>query len=150
MIVAGPGVEKNAEATDAFATLMDLAPTFYETAGIEYPARFENKDVYPLKGKSLWPLLAGHADAVHDEGYTFAMEHRGQVLIRKGNWKLVNSTLPLREENFELYDLSTDMAEQRDLKSVAPDKFREMLNEWEKLKEETRLEIPTPEAGHER
>jgi arylsulfatase len=75
------------------------------------------------------------------------MEHRGQVLIRKGNWKLVNSTLPLREENFELYDLSTDMAEQRDLKSVAPEKFREMLNEWEKLQQETRLKIPTPEAA---
>jgi arylsulfatase A-like enzyme len=148
MIVAGPGIEKNAHAIAAFTTIMDLAPTFYETAGIEYPARFNDEHVYPLKGESLWPLLSGRADAIHSDEYVFAMEHRGQVLIRKGNWKLVNATLPLKQENFELYDLSTDMAEQRDLKSVAPEKFQEMLDEWETLKEETRLQIPTPEAAH--
>ncbi len=148
MIVAGPGIEADGQAVHAFTTVMDLAPTFYESAGIAYPERFNNKDVFPLKGQSLWPLLAGQSDAVHAADYVFALEHRGQVLIRKGNWKLVNSTLPLNPDTFELYDLSVDLAEQQDLKSAAPEKFTEMIGEWEKLKQETRLQIPTPEAAH--
>jgi arylsulfatase len=148
MIVAGPGIEPGERVVHAFTTLMDLAPTFYETAGIAYPVRFQHKDVYPLKGRSLWPLLAGKSDAIHADDYVFALEHRGHVLIRQGNWKLVNTTLPLNPDNFELHDLSVDLAEQRDLKTAEPEKFREMLGEWEALKRETRLQIPTPEAAH--
>lgn len=146
MIIAGPGIEADVAFVHALTTIMDLAPTFLGTAGIDYPSRFNNRDVYPLKGKSLWPLLSGSAAAIHDDAFVFAMEHRGQVLIRKGNWKLVNTALPLDPENFELHDLAADPAEQRDLKAVAPEKFREMMDEWEKLKDETRLQIPTPEA----
>jgi arylsulfatase A-like enzyme len=148
MIVAGPGIVMDKEVIHAFVTIMDLAPTFYEIAGIRYPSRFRNKDVYPLKGRSLWPILSGQTDSVHPEEYVFALEHRGHVLIRQGDWKLVNSTLPLDPDNFELYNLSVDLAEQRNLKATEPQKFREMLGEWEALKRETRLQIPTPEALH--
>lgn len=148
MIVAGPGIATDKQVVHAFTTIMDLAPTFYEIAGIAYPARFRNKEVYPLKGRSLWPILSGRSDAVHPEEYVFALEHRGHVLIRQGNWKLVNTTLPLNPENFELYDLSADLAEQRNLKAAEPEKFRKMLDEWEVLKKETRLQIPAPEAVH--
>ena len=148
MIVAGPGIATEKQVVHAFASIMDLAPTFYEIAGISYPARFRNKDVYPLKGRSLWPILSGGTDSVHPEEYVFALEHRGHVLIRKGDWKLVNTTLPLNPDNFELYDLTVDLAEQRDLRAAEPEKFREMLGEWEVLKRETRLQIPTPEALH--
>jgi arylsulfatase len=69
------------------------------------------------------------------------------VLVRKGDWKLVNTTVPLHPDNFELYDLSRDLAEQQDLKRSEPGKFQEMLGEWEALKKETHLQIPTPEEG---
>lgn len=148
MIVAGPGIATDNQVVHAFATIMDLAPTFYEIAGIAYPAQFQNKDVYPLKGRSLWPIFSGRTDTVHSKEYVFALEHRGHVLIRQGNWKLVNATLPLNPDNFELYDLSVDLAEQRDQKASEPEIFREMLRHWEALKQETRLQIPTPEAVH--
>jgi arylsulfatase len=147
MIVSGPGLVKDGEVVHAFATIMDLAPTFFEVAGVAYPQGFGGKDVYPLKGRSLWPLLTTTVEDVHAPDYVFALEHRGHVLIRKGDWKLVNTTVPLHPDNFELYDLSRDMAEQHDLKLTQPDKFQEMLGEWDALKKETRLQIPTPEAG---
>ena len=147
MIVSGPGIAKAGEVAHAFATVMDLAPTFFEVAGVVYPESFGGKDVYPLKGRSLWPLLTTTVEDVHTSDYVFALEHRGHVLIRKGDWKLVNTTVPLHPDNFELYDLSRDLAEQQDLKRSEPDKFQEMLGEWEALKKETRLQIPTPEAG---
>jgi arylsulfatase len=147
MIVTGPGIVKDGEVVHAFTTLMDLAPTFLEVAGATYPATFEGHDVYPLKGRSLWPLLTTSVDRVHPPDYVFALEHRGHVLIRKGDWKLVNTTLPLHPDNFELYDLSRDLAEQENLRFSEPDKFQEMLGEWEALKKETRLQIPAPEAG---
>jgi arylsulfatase len=103
--------------------------------------------VYPLKGRSLWTLLTTSVDYVHTPDYVFALEHRGHVLIRKGDWKLVNATIPLHPDNFELYDLSRDLAEQQNLKFSEPEKFQEMLGEWETFKRESRLQIPTPEPG---
>jgi len=37
MIISGPGVRKKGEVVHAFTTLMDLDPTFYEYAGVNYP-----------------------------------------------------------------------------------------------------------------
>jgi len=147
MIVSGPGIGKNGEVVHAFTTLMDLAPTFYEVAGIPYPRRFEGRDVYPLKGRSLWSLLTTSADNVHPADYVFALEHRGHVLIRQGDWKLVNTVIPFHPDNFELYDLSRDLAEQQNLELSEPEKFQEMLGHWEAFKRDSRVQIPTPEPG---
>lgn len=147
MIISGPGIGKNGQVVHAFTTLMDLAPTFYEVAGIPYPLRFKDRDVYPLKGRSLWTLLTTPADYVHTPDYVFALEHRGHVLIRQGDWKLVNTTIPFHPDNFELYDLSRDLAEQQNLKFSDPEKFQEMLEQWETFKRDSRVQIPTPEPG---
>jgi arylsulfatase len=92
-------------------------------------------------------LLTTPADNVHTPDYVFALEHRGHVLIRQGDWKLVNTIVPFHPDNFELYDLSRDLAEQQNLKFSEPEKFQEMLRHWESFRRESRVQIPTPEAG---
>lgn len=147
LIVAGPGVKQSGVVSHAFSTLMDLAPTLYELAGIEYPDIFNGNDVYPLRGASLMPVLVGESEEVHDENYVFALEHRGYMYVRKGDWKLVNTTLPFDESNFELHDLSQDLAEQVNLRDKYPNKYKELLEEWEKYRQEVEVQIPTPERG---
>jgi arylsulfatase len=147
LVISGPGIEKNGSVVHAFATVMDLAPTFYEMAGTAYPDSFGGREVYPLWGRSLKSLLSGEQEIVHPTDYVFALEHRGFIQIRKGNWKLVNVERPFNESNFELYDLSVDRAEQRDVKEVYPEIYQELLGEWHAYRDEMKVRIPTPEPG---
>jgi arylsulfatase len=55
--------------------------------------------------------------------------------------------MPFHPDNFELYDLSRDLAEQRNLRLSEPEKFQEMLGAWEAFKRDSRLQIPAPEPG---
>lgn len=145
MIITGPGVKAMGELSHTFTTLMDLAPTFYEAAGISYPEKYKGREVYPLRGKSLKPLLTDSNEQLHSDDYVFALEHRGFVLVRKGKWKLVNIDRPVDEANFTLYDLSVDRAEQEDLREEYPEIYDDLLQEWNRYREEVRVVFPTPE-----
>lgn len=109
MIISGPGVKRKGELHHNFLTLQDLAPTFYEMAGVTYPERYNGNPVYPLRGSSLLPFISGKSDKIHDENYVFAMEHINNAMVRKGAWKLVNSVRPLDTANFELFHIAKDM-----------------------------------------
>lgn len=139
MIMSGPAVKRENEIHHGFTTLLDLAPTFYELAGISYPESYDGNPVYPLKGNSLVSFISGETDQIHDEDYVFAVEHVGHAMLRKGNWKITNVIRPLDPGNFELYNLHEDMGEQHDLRDREPEKYAELLAEWDKYAKEIRL-----------
>jgi arylsulfatase len=147
MFISGPMVPQRGKISDAFTNLMDIAPTIYQWANIFYPDQFNYKPVSPLLGTSLLPILTGSKKEIHDDNYVFGIEHGGYAMIRKGNWKIVNMERPFKIENFKLYNLADDLAEQHDRKDDAPDKYREMLQEWEKFSKEKKVRIPTPKQG---
>ena len=149
LIIAGPGVAKSDIINHSFLTLLDLAPTFYELARTTYPEKWNGKAVKPLRGASLLPILGGEKKKIHDENYVFGLEHAGDAMIRKGDWKIVNVKSPFELKNFELYNLSEDLAEQKDLKEVYPEKYQEMLQEWEKFAEEVGVILPSPKSGED-
>jgi arylsulfatase len=149
MIICGPYVSKRNEIYHGFTSVQDLAPTFYEVAGIAYPEIFEEREVYPLKGTSLLPYVSGKSSEIHSDEYVFAMEHYGHAMLRKGNWKITNFTRPFELENFMLYDLSTDIGEQTDLREAEPDKYKAMLREWADFSHEIQLQIPPPTPSEE-
>jgi arylsulfatase len=68
-------------------------------------------------------------------------------MIRKGNYKIVNIERPFVKENFKLYNVSMDLAEQNELQESEPQKYLEMLEEWEKFAEENKVRIPTPSGN---
>ena len=144
MIIAGPFIKRKNEIHDAFLTLMDLAPTFYDVAQTKYPEKFNGHDIYPLKGKSLIPFVSGKSDQIHTSDYVFGLEHDNNAMIRKGDWKITNITRPFNEENFELYNLSQDLAELHDLKNSEPKKYNELIEEWRKFSNALRVQIPPP------
>ncbi|MFC3879750.1 arylsulfatase [Algoriphagus namhaensis] len=146
MIISGPGVANQGSINDSFFTLLDLAPTFYEVSETTYPNDWNGKEVKPLLGASLLPVLTGEAQFIHSEDYVFGMEHGGDAMLRKGKWKILNVDYPFQIENFALYDLSTDLAEQVDLKDQNPEKYQEMLAEWEKWSQNVGVILPTPRS----
>jgi len=147
MIIAGRGVEAKGSINPAFLTVMDLAPTFYELAGVSYPENWQGKARKPLAGNSLSPILTGKQEHVHDSSYVFGLEHRGNAMIRKGKWKLLKINVPQESENFQLFDLEKDPIEQVDLKEVFPEKYQEMMEEWKKFSKEVNVKTPTPTQG---
>lgn len=146
MIISGPGVQNKGDINDSFLTLMDFVPTFYELARVDYPDQWKGKTVKPLLGESLIPLLSGKSSLVHDSSYIFGLEHRSLAMIRKGDWKIVNLERPFLLENFQLVNLKTDLAEQIDLRETYPEKYQEMLAEWESFSKEVGVVIPTPKS----
>ena len=144
LIVSHPDIQGQNTIHHGFVSLLDLAPTFYQAGGIEYPDTFRGEEVYPLRGASMLPLLTGRTDQVHDDEYVFAVEHAGNAMVRKGDWKIVNHQKPFAPEHFELYYLPDDPGEQTDLRHQEPEKYRELLREWDAYVEETGVQIPPP------
>lgn len=147
MFISGPKVPINGGISNAFATLMDIAPTIYEWANIYYPNQYNNKPVSPLLGTSLLPLIKGSTKEIHDDNYVFGIEHGGYAMVRKGNWKIVNIERPFKTDHFKLYYLPDDLAEQHDMKEIVPEKYKEMIYEWEKFSIKVKVRTPTPRQG---
>ncbi|WP_316816608.1 arylsulfatase [Pedobacter nyackensis] len=91
--------------------IIDLAPTFYELAGVKYPVKYNNVLSNPLAGKSLVPVLFGQQKEVQ-RGKPLFWERAGNRAVREGKWKLV-SHWP--SYNWELYDLEADRGETTNL-----------------------------------
>lgn len=144
MIICGPNVNRKNEIHHGFTSLLDLAPTFYEMANVSYPIAYQGNKVYPLKGNSLIPFVSGKSNEIHDSTYVFALEHYGNAMLRKGNWKITNFTRPFKIDNFGLYNLSNDIGEQINLKELEKEKYAELLNEWIKFSDEVKIQTPTP------
>jgi arylsulfatase len=144
MILAGPNIERHHEISDAFATIMDIAPTLYEVAHIEYPKTFQGHALYPLRGNSLMPFASKKADQIHGPEYVFGLEHDHYAMIRKGDWKITSVATPFQENSFELFLLSNDVAERHDLKFTEPEKYKEMVGEWRVFSKEMQVRLPEP------
>ncbi|HSD08140.1 arylsulfatase [Flavobacterium sp.] len=96
--------------------LIDLAPTFYELAGIEYPKELNGVKSNPLPGKSLLPVLFDGASEVN-RGAPIFWERAGNRAVRDGKWKLV-STYPSYQ--WELYNLENDRGETNNVAQQNP------------------------------
>ncbi len=137
MIVRGPGVEGAGRKTSAYATVMDIAPTFIELGRAAYPA---DGSVRPMLGESLSPLLAGRRETVHDDAYVTVFLQGSRAFVRQGRWKLANLVEPFDwdtsadavfdESTFELFDVVADPGETTNLAAAEPERFAEMLRLW--------------------
>lgn len=139
MIAAGPGIAGRGTITATYLTVMDLAPTFLEIAGAEYP---QEGPVRPPLGASLVPFFGGENERVHDDDYVTVISHRGQALVRKGDWKIVVTEGPFEEDKFELYDLRADPGETTDLRHAEPDIFADLLETWRTQRLELGIILP--------
>ena len=62
-------------------------------------------------------------------------------MLRKGVWKITNTSYPFSEDNFELFDLSKDLSERDDLKEEYPEKYQELLREWDKFSKDIQVQL---------
>ena len=83
-----------------------------------------------IDGRDPTAVLAGEGLSPHE--YLF-FEYRKWSAVRNGRWKIVRSR---PERPFELYDLSTDWSESRNLAVEMPDRLNRMAAAFEKWRSE--------------
>ena len=85
----------------------------------------------PLDGVNLIPYLTDqNKDAPHQ---TLYWRQGSRTAIRYGDWKLLRNPKRGKKPAWELYHLTEDISEEKDLSSQRTDKADELLAQWEKL-----------------
>jgi arylsulfatase A-like enzyme len=117
------------------AHLIDIAPTFYELAGVKYPQQLNGVTSNALAGKSLIPLLTGQTNLVN-RGEPLFWERAGKQAVRDGKWKLVLPGLAGGvQPKYELYDVEADRGENNNLAAANPEIVERLKAEYAKWAE---------------
>ncbi len=132
LIVCRPGVKRGA-VCDGQASLIDLGPTLLDLAALDPLPDAEGTSLGPLlhgKGRALRP--AEYSETYYPEN---AFGHSALHSLRTTRWKWVHAPRP------ELYDLTADPRETRDLHAELPDtarRFNELLTRYLEAQSATR------------
>lgn len=133
LIISGKAIPSTGEIKDSYLTVLDLAPTIYELAGVNFPEKSGDKNIKPLLGNSILPYLSGQSTAIHDDNYSVGLEHRSHIFFRKGDWKLLQLAGPGVEKRMMLFNIAEDLGETTDLSESNPEKFDEMMKGWKEF-----------------
>lgn len=164
-VIRYPGF-KNGQIVDIFATVMDIAPTVLEMAGLSHPApEWKGRQVVPMRGESFRAWAENEVETIHEKDFVQGWELLGRGAIRKGNWKavfipkvsmpsatvsdyaLTSTKQPKGPEKWQLYDLSKDPGEIHDLAGEEPEKVQELLTLWDQYVLENGVIPMQPELG---
>lgn len=102
------------------AHVIDLQPTFFDLAGVKYPASLNGNPLIAQDGISFKAALENKAWKGHDVLY---WEHEGNRAVRQGDWKIV-SYYPLNK--WELYNVKEDRTELHNKADALPEKVKEL------------------------
>jgi arylsulfatase len=130
LIIKMPGKTQNAgKWNKGFLHVTDLMPTLLELSGTAYPKQQKGKDIHPMIGKSLVPVLNGDSVTVHsNDGMGWELFEMKAYI--KGNWKILRLPKPFGSGQWELYDLEKDPAETTDLSAQYPDRKEALIQAW--------------------
>ena len=124
------GIAAKGELRQTPGHVIDLVPTILEAAGSKPLETWAGQPVPPAPGKSL--IKAFTTDGAVKRDYLW-WSHEGNRAIRVGDWKLVAAG---PGAPWELYNLSTDRAESKNLATEMPDKARELEALWKAKQDE--------------
>jgi arylsulfatase len=119
-----------------WAFVTDVLPTLLDLTGVAPMTERAGVALQPLAGASLVPALrdAGAAHP-HTEQYFEMNGHRGYY---RDGWEIVTRHTPLTpfgDHEWELYDLTGDPTEVRDLAAEQPERVAEMSRAWQEAAE---------------
>jgi arylsulfatase A-like enzyme len=120
LLARWPGKIKAGSKTDHVSAFWDFLPTVCDLAGIKTPKGIDGVSYAPT-------LLRSGKQQEHSFLYWAFHEKGGRVAVRKDDWKLVKYNVDKdADANWELYDLSKDVGESRDVASRYPEVVREL------------------------
>ncbi|MDH7571529.1 MAG: sulfatase-like hydrolase/transferase, partial [Armatimonadota bacterium] len=128
LIARFPGVVPAGSVCSEMALAMDFLPTLAALAGASPPSD------RIIDGKNIWPLFCGEEGARSPHDAFFYYRCDALQAVRSGKWKLHvwRDQGPVQE----LYDLSEDIGETRNLYSQHPDVVRRLMEKVEACRED--------------
>lgn len=123
-------VKKPGTITDQRAHIIDLMATIVDAGGGTWPGEHEGEKIPPLPGKSLRPILAGEERTPHEVLYFQLFDHRAVIT---GDLKLVSNW----GRPWELFNLTTDRTELRDLSKTQPQDAARLEKLWTTWSQQT-------------
>jgi arylsulfatase len=136
-----------------FTHVTDNTATFLALAGVTPPATaapaavdpatgvdknkgkvvYQGRNVYPVTGKSLLPLLQGTSNGlVHTEPFGEETYGRAYLFSTDGKWKALWTEPPTGplDGHWELFDVSRDRGETTDLSAQNPALTDQLVTQW--------------------
>jgi len=114
-----------------FHHVSDIVPTILEMLDIDAPDTYRGYDQMPMTGTSMAYSFDGANEPTRKQVQYFEMfGHRG---IWADGWKAVTyhrPGTPFNDDEWELYHLTEDFSESRNLAAEHPEKLREMIDLW--------------------
>ena len=125
------GLEGRGELRPQFCHAVDIMPTILEVTGATCPEEYQGLAQIPLHGASIAPTFGdAGAPAQRNVQYFEQMGHRG---IWADGWKAVTyheQGHAFDDDEWALYDLSTDFSECHDLAAEQPERLRALIDAW--------------------
>jgi len=130
LIIKMPNENKNARKwNQSFVHVTDLMPTILQLAGASYPKEYHGKNIHPLIGKSLLPVLNGDSTSIHsNDGMGWELFEMKAYI--KGKWKILRMPKPFGSGEWQLYNLEKDPTETTDLSAQFPDIKQQLINAY--------------------
>ncbi len=146
LVMSGPGIDHADSMTDEFVFVTDLAPTILGLVGVEnHQGSWNNSAVEPIVGSDFSSFLAGTALDIHDSSEPIGYELGGSSVLFKGDYKIVINRVEQNETEWHLFNIKQDPGETHDLVNEEPERFAEMLADYEEWEEANNV-LPMPEG----
>ena len=150
-VISGGAFDLDKGRSQAFATVMDIAPTLLEAAGIEHPgSQYKGQEIEPMHGTSMLPHLKGDALGIHDTDEEIGFEIYGGRAIFMGDWKLVWVWPPYGPGDWELFNIVDDPGESRDLSDDYPEIRARLAEGWDEYARRNNVHIFDRDIGYGR
>jgi len=135
---------------DALVTVMDIAPTILDFAGVKHPGtRYGDHELVPMTGRSAAPLLADDANSVHGDS-PVGWELYGNRALFQGDWKAVLTWPPEGDGEWQLFNIKDDPTESHDLAADEVDRANAMIHQWNAYATENGVAIFDADIGYGR
>lgn len=124
-----PGQIAPGSTSDQLTAAMDLLPTFARISGAKLPAR-------KLDGIDISPLML-NGQALPKRKMFFGYEPKLGTALRDDHWKMI-----VKKDKVQLFDLSSDIGERKNVAEQYPDRATRMRAEIESWKKQVTWERP--------
>jgi hypothetical protein len=140
LMVRWPGQVEASTVSDAIVGPIDLYPTILEAAGVKSPAD------HIVDGETIIPVLKQTGRLKRQAYFTWFPHLVPAVSVRQGDWKLIRrfEPHPKYPEVRELYNLTEDIGEAKNLASRMPDEVKELDALIDQFVKDTGAPVPKP------
>jgi arylsulfatase A-like enzyme len=144
LIVSGSGNKRDKGGINhGLMSIADIMPTLLDLTGETYPKNRNGHELPHLIGKSWKDVLTGESESPRLKNEYIAWELFGNRALRQDEWKLRWEIKPFGKSEWELFNLETDPAEQKDLAASNPKQLKAMKALWDEYVKNNNVILPS-------